>query len=161
MRAFADKCTCITCCKNQQSWGTKMALKNPKYDSSYMIMMMLSIWLWHRTKAVQSWCVLQIVWRPSHPRWIMKEDDVNVVSSWSKELLCPASQPESEDQSAHAKVSPFVSRQQANAWRLPTICSNPCTLLYFCTFPARSWTTLTTFFQSTDCQNPALATLDL
>ena len=92
MRAFADKCTCITCCKNQQTWGTKMALKNPKYDSSYMIMMMLSIWLWHRTKAMQSWCVLQIVWRPSHPRWIMKDDDVNVVSSWFKELLCPASQ---------------------------------------------------------------------
>ena len=29
----------------------------------------------------------------------------------------------SEDQSAHAKVSPFVSGQEANASRLPTICS--------------------------------------
>ena len=43
----------------------------------------------------------------------------------------------SEDQSAHAKVSPFVSGQEANAWRLPTICS-----IYSCTFPAHTcWPT--------------------
>ena len=60
----------------------------------------------------------------------MKEGDVNVVSSWFKELLCPANQ--CLRTSPPTQKSPsFVSPQQANAWRLPTICLSPRTLFYF------------------------------